>query len=411
MKVKFYTLGCKVNQYETQALMEDFCNHGYQITDKIADLYVINTCTVTARADTKSKDAVVKAKKENPHAKIAVGGCLAQLDSGSLERLGADYIISQDKKESLADIVLGKGTNHKDKWSLSITNFFNHRAFIKIQDGCDNFCSFCRVPHARGRSKSRPKKDVIEEIKRLLPTYREIVLCGINLGLYGRDLNPSSCLEQIIDETLGIESLGRLRLSSLEPNLISDSLLKFFSHPKLCPHLHLPFQSGDNDVLGAMNKKETRQLYEQVVKKARSIKSDIAISCDIMVGFPNEEEKNFSNTVEFIKRIKPMRMHIFSFSPRPDTPLANKKITNQKQAKKRYDILQHLHQEFSKDYEKKFIGKVLFMVAEEKEEGFISGYTENYIKVYLNKDLPLGQIVPVEISEVSNGKVFAVAAV
>jgi len=407
-KVRFFTLGCKVNQYETQALMEEFKWRGYQITQGIADLYIINTCSVTKRADIKSKEAILKAKKENPYAKIVVCGCSVQLNEDSLKDLEVDYLITQEEKPSLVDVICeGKGKK-RNIWSLKISSFFyNHRAFIKIQDGCDNFCSFCKIPYLRGRSISRKKEEIIEEIKRVSGFHSEIVLCGINLGLYGKDLDPPSNLENLLDEVLKIDSLRRLRLSSLEPNLISDKLLSFFKHPKMCPHLHLPFQSGDDQVLETMNKKETVSLYEEIVEKARKIDPLIAISCDMMVGFPYEKEENFKNTVNFLKRIKPMRMHIFTFSPRERTPFFDKKIKDYKIVKKRSNLLKKIARKFAFSYAEKFLGKVLFMIAEEEKRGLICGYTQNYIRVYLEEKLELGKIYPVKIKKIREDKVFA----
>jgi threonylcarbamoyladenosine tRNA methylthiotransferase MtaB len=259
----------------------------------------------------------------------------------------------------------------------------------------------------RGKPKSRKKEEVIQEVKKVSKVHPEIVLCGINLGLYGKDLNPTLKLEDLLEDILKIDSLKRLRLSSLEPNLITDKLLSFFNHPKMCPHLHLPFQSGDDEILQMMNKKETVALYEKVIKEARKINPLIAISCDIMVGFPYEEEENFENTVDFLKRIKPMRMHIFTFSPREKTPLFDKKIRNYKIIKKRYDFLKKLAKEFSLSYAKKFLGKVLYMIAEEEKRGLICGYTQNYIKVYLEEKVELGKIYPIKITKIKEDKVFA----
>ena len=407
MRVKFFTLGCKVNQYETQALMEEFVESGHEITKGIADLYIINTCTVTSRADTKSKEAIVKAKKENPKARIVACGCLIQLNKDAVEHLGVDYIIPQDKKANLTDIVLDRKISDKDIWSLGISSFFNSRAFIKIQDGCDNFCSFCKIPHARGPSRSRSKNEVIDEVIRVSKKHREIVLCGINLGLYGRDLKKPCSLDDLLAEILDIKALGRLRLSSLEPNMISQKLISFLSHPKLCPHLHLPFQSGDDKVLARMNKKETVQIYEDIVWAARKVDPDVAISCDIMVGFPDEGEKAFANSVEFLKRIKPMRMHIFSFSPRENTLFFRTKVKDQRTTRIRYDVLRNLHDEFSFEYKKKFLNRTTSVVTEERENGFVCGYSENYIKVYLKEEVSLGEMMPVKIQRVNKNRVFA----
>jgi threonylcarbamoyladenosine tRNA methylthiotransferase MtaB len=408
MKVKFLTLGCKVNQYETQALMEEFVQLGHQITKKTADLYVINTCTVTSRADTKSKEAILRARKENPKAKIVACGCLAQLNEEMVGHLGVDYIIPQERKANLADIVLNGKMRQRDIWSLGVSEFFNQRAFIKIQDGCDNFCSFCKIPYTRGQSRSRVKADVITEVKKVSLKHRELVLCGVNLGLYGRDFDKPHSLSGLLKEILSIKTLGRVRLSSLEPNLIDEELLSLLAHPKLCSHLHLPFQSGDDEVLKEMNKKETVALYEDIVGKARKVDPDTAISCDIMVGFPAENQRSFENTVEFLKRIRPMRMHIFSFSPRENTPLFKTKIKDQRLIKQRHDLLKKLHNGFSLEYKMKFLSKALSMVAEQEEGGFICGYTENYIKVYIKDKVPLGEIISVRIERIDNGKIVGV---
>lgn len=251
------------------------------------------------------------------------------------------------------------------------------------------------------------KGEVIAEIKKVSQKHREVVLCGVNLGLYGKDLDRPSSLDDLLPEILEIKTLDRTRLSSLEPNLISEKIINLILHDKLCSHLHLPFQSGDNGILKKMNKRETVALYEDVVKKARKVDPDIAISCDIMVGFPDDDDKSFQNTVEFLKRVRPMRMHIFSFSPRENTPLFKTKIKDQRIIKYKYSILKKLHDEFSLAYKKKFLNQTLFMVAEEEENGFICGYSENYIKVHIKEKVPLGEIVPVRIKGVDNNRVFA----
>ncbi|UCD15183.1 MAG: tRNA (N(6)-L-threonylcarbamoyladenosine(37)-C(2))-methylthiotransferase MtaB [Candidatus Omnitrophota bacterium] len=408
MKVKFFTLGCKVNQYETQALKEEFLRCACVVTkDKEADIYVINTCTVTSRADRKSKEYILKAKKENPRAKVAVCGCLAQLNKSFLEKLGVDYIIPQEDKQSLVDIVLKGNVNHKDIWSLGISRFSNARVFVKVQDGCDSFCSFCKIPYIRGRSVSRRKKEILAEIRRLSSHHREVVLCGINLALYGKDLGEDAGLDNLVEDILRIDSLQRVRLSSLQADLISDRLISLFSHPKLCPHLHLPFQSGDDFILSEMNKPETVSLYEDIVRKARSNQAHLALSCDIMVGFPRETQESFRKTVDFLKRVKPMRMHIFTFSARQETKFANIKSRNSKVVHERFNLLRDLAVRLSFQYHKKFLGKTLYMVAEEKKSGYVSGYTQNYIKVYVKGELSLGQIYPVTITEVGKDRVLA----
>ncbi|MCF7908768.1 MAG: tRNA (N(6)-L-threonylcarbamoyladenosine(37)-C(2))-methylthiotransferase MtaB [Candidatus Omnitrophica bacterium] len=416
MKVKFFTLGCKVNQYETQGLKEKLFEFGFSETDKKADLYVINTCTVTHRADSKSRQAIKQAKKENPLAKIAVCGCLPQLNRAVIEKIGADYIVSQGDKHLLPEIISGDlsgqklKTDSNDIWSLKITHFNNQRAFVKIQDGCSNFCSFCKIPHLRGPSRSRAKNQVIAECLRISKLHKEIVLCGVNLSLWGRDFNPATSLADLVEEILTIPSLGRLRLSSLESKFIDEKLISLFNNRKLCSHVHLPFQYGDDRILTEMNKKETVALYEDKVFQLRAIKPQIGLSCDIIVGFPGEDQERFENTVAFLKRLEPMRMHIFSFSPREGTKFSKLSLTNQKETKLRFDALRKLADQFSFKYAQKFLGEELEVVIEEKSRGFACGYTENYIKVYIKDEVSLGDIIRVRIEEIKNNKVFAHAS-
>lgn len=408
MKVKFFTLGCKVNQYETQGLKEKFLSLGCQVSESKADLYVINSCTVTQRADAKSKDIISKLKKENPKAKIAVSGCLAQLNQDSIEKIGVNYIIPQEKKHLLPEIILGRKIRSSTAQEpLMITYFCNHRAFVKVQDGCNNFCTFCKIPYLRGKPQSKSRQLAIKEIEGVTKKHKEIVLCGVNLSLYGQDLNPPQKLEDLVGDILSIPSLGRLRLSSLEPFFVNNALVSLLSNNKLCSHFHFPFQSGDDNVLKAMNKKETVSLYEEKVSQARAIDPDVAISCDIMVGFPSEDDKSFQNTVSFLNRVKPMRMHIFTFSPRENTPFQKMKLVDVKIVRKRYAVLKAMADSFSSRYKQKFLGKTLHMVAEEKNNGFISGYTENYIKVVIKEKVPLGDIVRVRINELLKDSILA----
>jgi threonylcarbamoyladenosine tRNA methylthiotransferase MtaB len=406
MKVKFYTLGCKVNQYETQALSEEFSTLGCQLTEANADLCVINTCTVTSRADTKSREMISKARRQNPSAKIAVCGCMVDKNF-ALERLGADYIIAQKNKQSVADIIFDRPLRRRDIWSLRIKSFPNHRAFVKIQDGCDNACSFCKVRVVRGKSRSRPEKEILEEIKKISLLHREIVLCGINLGLYGRDLTPPRNLPFLIEKILALDSVERLRLSSLEPALLDNKIFKLFNNKKLCPHLHFPFQSGDDKILKEMNKQETVSLYEEVVYNLRKNNSLFAISCDIMIAFPSEDGQAFKNTVNFLKKVKPMRTHIFSFSAREHTSFYGAKPANSTDIAGRKKYLKELTNMLSLEYKQKFLGKNLHVIAEEKKDGYTCGYSENYLKVYLDEKVTLGEIYPAKVTKIDKDKVFA----
>lgn len=406
MKVTFYTLGCKVNQYETQGLKEEFLKLGWQVVKEGADLYVVNSCTVTYRADVKCKDLIKKIKKNNPKVRIAVVGCLAQLNKDFLKKLDIDYIIPQDKKQYLADIVSGVNSK-KDKniWDLKINSFVNKRVFLKVQDGCDNFCSYCKIPYLRGKPQSRPFEDVINEVKRISINHNEIILCGINLALYGKDLKSKKKLSDLIKAIVDVDTVKRIRLSSLEPNLVDEDILSFLAHEKLCPHLHLPFQAGDDFVLSKMNKKVKVENYSKVVEKARKINKDVAISCDILTGFAYEEDNHFQNTYNFIKEISPMRMHIFGFSPREKTEFEGMKIKtsiiNQRSKK-----LKQLAESCAQNYSRKFIGKTLTMIAEEKKKGLVLGYTENYLKAQLDDKVIIGDMVKVKVVKAFADKII-----
>jgi len=407
MRVKFITLGCKVNQYETQALMEEFQREGFEATPHQADLCIVNTCTVTHRADKKSEKALLKAKKENPCAKLVALGCFAHPENRErLKRLGVDYVVSQEEKPHLVDIILGRKNFSKSIWSLKITSFFNRRAFLKIQDGCDNFCSFCKIPYLRGAPSSRPKEDILREAERLSLKHPEIVLCGTNIALYGKDLSFKESLVSLTKEILKIRSLGRIRFSSLEPWEVNSDFFSFFKSENVCPHLHFPFQSGDDRILKLMNKKETVTFYLDTVERVRKINPLLAISCDIMVGFPSEDENSFSRTLEFLKKVRPMRMHIFRFSPREFTVFKKSEVKDERKIKLRYKVLKEMAEEFSYQYKRQFLHQTLHMVTEEVSCGLTSGYTENYIKVFVDEKLPLGEIVKIKVTRVDREKVY-----
>jgi threonylcarbamoyladenosine tRNA methylthiotransferase MtaB len=411
MKVKVKTLGCKVNQYESQAIREQFASLGHTITKKKADLYIINTCTVTKTADKKSRKNILQAKKENPKAKIVACGCLAELNKDYLKKTGVDYIIAQKNKQNLINIILGDNTHHpvsKTPWKLKINNYPHKRAFVKIEDGCDNFCSFCKIPYLRPKPTSRKKKEIIDEIKRLSVNHHEIVLSGVNLNLYGKDLKPKNSLSNLTEDILNLACLGRLRISSLQPLLIDNKLINLISHPKMCPHLHLSFQYGQNSILKAMNKKETVELYLEKVEAIKKTYPKTAISCDIIIGFPGETERTFQQTVNFLKKVKPMRIHIFTFSAREKTPFTANNLIDKNTTKKRYAILNKLAKKFSFDYARLFLNQKLTMITEEKKNGYITGYTQNYIKVNIKNKIKLGSALEVQITKIDkNNKVFA----
>jgi len=390
---KIFTLGCKVNQYESQEIRERFIEAGFSESENsLADIYVINTCTVTSRADSESLNLIRRADRENPKAKIIVTGCLAELDRPKIKNTHRRAIIVKNKdKQAMLEFLNGKKISAK-----GISYFKGHsRAFLKIQDGCDNFCSYCKVPLVRGGSSSRPAKDIIKDAKRLVENgYKEIVLTGICLGAFGKDLKPKTNLVDLIDKLENIDGLLRLRLSSIEAADISDNLVrKLARSKKLCSHLHIPIQSGDDEILKKMRRKYCSKDYLELIKKLRRHIPEIAITTDVLVGFPGETEQNFSNTVDLVKKIGSLKVHIFPFSPRPGTVAneLNGRI-NPVIVRKRILALQKVANGCSKNFRKKFLGRtetVLIEGRSKENTGFWEGYAGTYIKVLVksNKNL------------------------
>lgn len=420
MKFRIKTLGCKVNQYESQAIAEKLKLRGCKPVEKNADLYIINTCAITKSAEKKSKKMISAARQENPKAKIIAAGCLVEAEKKITEKTQADLTVSQKNKPNLVKIFFSpvrKNPSLKSTWELKIKKYPNRRAFLKIQDGCNLFCSFCLIPYLRPKPTSRPPKEIIKEAARLSLSHKEIVLCGINLSLYGKDLSPAIKLSSLIKELLPLKTLGRLRLSSLQPLFVSPRLISLLSHPKMCPHLHFSFQYGENTILKAMNKKETTELYLKKVKAVKKICPRAAISCDIIVGFPGETETTFKKTLNFLEKVKPMRTHIFSFSPRKKTPLEKAALPEASLVKKRRQILFEKTKEFSRQYAESFLNRELEMIAEENKNNYLTGYTQNYIKVSIKKNnkqepaasaVKLGSMLKVKITRIDkNNRVYA----
>jgi len=375
--IKFYTLGCKVNQYDTQSIRERFLEHGFIETGGAAgkaDVYLINTCTVTSGADQKSRGIIRRCINENHQARIIVTGCLVKNDSRQLAKIkGVSFIVS------------------KGFFSEGISSFHSHtRAFLKIQDGCDNSCAYCKVPLVRGRSRSRPLAEIVREARRLAKNgFKEIVLTGICLGSYGRDLKPRVNLVEAISALEKIGGILRIRLSSIEAGDVSDELInKLAGSKKLCRHLHIPIQSGDDEILKKMRRRYTRSYYLKLIRKIKQKIPGIGLTTDCLVGFPGETEKNFENTLKLVKRINPLKVHIFPYSRREGT-LAGSKLSGEIPAltvKKRIARLKNCAQACAKDYKQDFLGvrlPVLFERESKEAPGYWEGYADNYIKVLL----------------------------
>jgi len=394
--VKFYTLGCKVNQYETQHMREQFIQAGFRGSGDNcpANFYVINTCTVTHRADADSFNLIRRAIRENPSAKIIVTGCLTELDADKIREInGISLIVKNKDKENILKYL---NLDHSSALN-GISYFKGHtRAFLKIQDGCDNRCSYCKVHIVRGRSRSRPLNEIIQEASRLIKNgFKEIVLCGICLGSYGKDLRPGLDLIDVVSALEEIQGLLRLRLSSIELLDIGDDLIeKISKSSKLCRHLHIPLQSGDNEILAKMNRRYCCEDYLNLISRIRAKIPEIAITIDVLVGFPGETDKHFQNSVNFIKKINPLKVHIFPYSQRFKTTSCldyNKRIPD-KIIKLRAAFLGLIAKSCSLSYKKQFLLQTRPVLIEERSKenpDYWQGYTDNYINTLTRSRLDL----------------------
>jgi len=416
-KVKFYTLGCKVNQYDTQEMRERLLEAGFKeaLKAKDADVCLINTCTVTHRADSESLNFIRRSRRENPRAKILVTGCLTELDNPKIKQTGCvDLVIRNKDKENILSFLNHRTvepTNYRTK-NNGITYFKGHtRAFLKIQDGCDNHCSYCKVPLVRGRSRSKPLSGIIKEAGALAEKgFREIVLTGVCLGAYGRDLKSGASLTDVIDALEAIPALLRIRFSSIEASDVTPALIKRIADSrKVCRHLHIPMQSGDDSILEKMNRSYRRRDYLKLVRRLRKTIPGIAVTTDVLVGFPGESERNFRNTVDLIEKIRPARVHIFPYSRREGTAASRLgwRQTDACKMKKRIGLLNVSAWRYALAFKKKSFGRGLEVLVEGRSRDFPShweGYTDTYIKVVFKtnkKDLKnrLVRVKPVKISQ------------
>jgi threonylcarbamoyladenosine tRNA methylthiotransferase MtaB len=381
MRFFLKTYGCKVNQYETQAIRESLLSKGHEETDDIksAGLCLVNTCTVTAKADRECRETLRKIKKENPEARIIAAGCYAELNAQDI----------QDIDENIE--VLGNDEKLKLYTDKGISFFKSHtRAFIKVQDGCNNFCSYCKVPLVRGRSKSRDPEEVYKEAKALIDSgYKELVLTGICLGDFGKYFYKDTGLSGLIIKISEIKKDFRIRLSSIELQDVTYDLIEEISRlKKMCCHLHIPLQSGDDSILKQMNRKYTVQDFISKVEYIRSIVPDVGVTTDIIVGFPGEKQSNFENTKEAVGKINPSRTHIFTYSPRPGTKAANlKDDVPAKIKKQRMKILKMITDDLGRKFKSSLANKAHRVLVENNRDrvtGKLCGYTDNYIKVLID---------------------------
>ena len=401
MKVAFYTLGCKVNQYETNVMIEKFVKQNNIIVNfnDIADVYIINTCTVTNMSDRKSRQIIQRAKRLNPNCIIAVVGCLSQVAHDKLDAIAQiDLILGNEEKKDIVRYIenFKKGNTAKvyvsdimkqDKYIIEEVSaaYEKTRAVIKIQDGCNNYCSYCIIPYARGKIRSKPFEAVMKEVKGIVNNgYKEIVLTGIHVCSYGKDLGNISLIE-LLESLNSIEGLERIRLSSLEPNIITNEFLeRLVKLKKVCPHFHLSLQSGCDTILKSMNRKYTTFDIENIITMIRERYEDANITSDIIVGFPGETDEDFESTYRFLKKIRLNKMHVFQYSKREGTVAA--KMDNQvlpEKKQERSKLLITLSDDIGKEILSQYIGTTVEILTEEVEGEYTKGYTRNYLHVKL----------------------------
>lgn len=398
-KVAFYTLGCKVNQYETESLKTKLVNLGYEDVsfDGYSDFYIVNSCTVTSIADKKTRNILRRAKKHNPNGKVIVTGCYAQTNGEELLNIEeVDYVVGNTNKEDIIPLVeklkMGE-TNH-----LLVSDIFKEteykelefstlremsRAYIKIQDGCNNFCSYCKIPFGRGKSRSRNFENIISEANKLAEEgYKEIILIGINIGDYGKDLEENIIFEDLLEELSKIEKITRIRIGSIYPDRIDDRFIKVMRNKKVMPHLHISLQSCDDTVLKAMRRNYGVSLIKERLEKLRREVDDIQYTADVIVGFPGETREMYENTKKVVQEIGFSSLHVFPYSEREKTLAAtfNNQVPMQERRERVLD-LEKAQEKCSEDVRKKYIGKDLTVLIEEKKNNGYFGYSENYLRV------------------------------
>lgn len=446
MKVKFFTLGCKVNTYETNSMEEQFIKHGYEIAEKEADIYVINTCSVTNIAERKSRQMLRRAKELNPDALIVACGCYAQVAKSQIEKIPeVDIIIGNNEKTKIVEIIENNMKQKKTEVSdvmrqkefldFGITTYTElNRAVIKVQDGCDRFCNYCIIPYARGKVRSRKPENILKEIEEISEeNIKEVVITGIHLASYGKDFEENTVLEfrnrygyfneykkfnpkedlhsggfrliELLEQINKIDGIERIRLGSIEPKLINEEFINRLSKiDKICNHFHLSLQSGCNKTLKDMNRRYTIEEFEKSVILLRKFYADVILTTDIIVGFPEETDDEFNETYEFLRKIKFYKMHIFKYSPKKGT--VAEKMKNQVSGKikeERSKKLIELSDENGKEYNRKLIGKKVEVLFEEEVDGIFRGHTSNYILVNAkSKENIIDKIKTVKVTDLYN---------
>ncbi|MGL4254240.1 MAG: tRNA (N(6)-L-threonylcarbamoyladenosine(37)-C(2))-methylthiotransferase MtaB [Fusobacteriaceae bacterium] len=421
-KVAFYTLGCKVNQYETESIKNQLMKLGYEDTDfeNSADVYIINSCTVTSVADKKTRNMMRRAKKINPDAIIILTGCYAQTNSKELLEIDEiDYVVGNTDKQAIVKLIQDFQEKKIDK--LVSNNIFEtkiyeeyefatlremSRAYVKIQDGCNSFCSYCKIPFARGRSRSRLPEQILKEIEKLTHEgFKEIILIGINIGAYGEDFEEKTSFEELVEKVIKIEGVERIRFGSVYPDKISDRFIELFKSPKVLPHVHISLQSGDDTILSLMKRKYGTGLMKERLEKLRNSVKNLEFTADVIVGFPGETDELFENTAKFIESIGFSDLHVFQYSDRENT--AAEKMPGKidgKIKKERAVQLEKLREKMYNERAAIQLGRECDVLIEEIKETYSLGHSDNYFKIKIEgTDFQIGEVYKIKIGVVNEG--------
>ncbi|MFW5686823.1 MAG: tRNA (N(6)-L-threonylcarbamoyladenosine(37)-C(2))-methylthiotransferase MtaB [Halanaerobium sp.] len=420
-KAAFYTLGCKVNQYETEAVIDIFLDNGYQIVDfsEAADVYIVNSCTVTNEAARKTRQIARRAKRRSPDSLVAIVGCYTQAFPDEVSQIEEiDFVMGSNNKSEILnkaeEMLAGKEVKTelkeykelRDYEELNIKRLSNTtRANVKIEDGCNQFCSYCIIPYARGPVRSRRKEDVAAEIKKLSQQgVKEIILTGTHLGAYGSEKGNPKALTELMQSLTEIESLKRVRLSSIEGTEIEQGMMDLIAEEDIfCPHLHLPLQSGSDQILNAMQRPYTVAEFKETVSELRERIPDLALTTDVIVGFPGETEETFAKTIEVVKEIAFAKVHVFPYSAREGTPAAEMEQLNGNIVTEYSKKLRLVNEALMLDYQKKFLGEKREVLIEEVRDhrtDLLTGYTDNYLKVLVDgPDSLKNELVEVKLEE------------
>ena len=409
MTYKIFTLGCKVNEYESEAISELLENHGYYASEN-PDICIVNTCTVTNKADSKSRKLLRSIKRKYPKALVIAVGCLVQNSKDDLSNLEYDIAIGNRDKMKIIDYIKSydkktsylQDMNKASFENMNLNNFKRTRAYIKIEDGCDNYCSYCIIPFVRGHVRCKKHEEVIAEAKRLIAHgHKEIVLTGIHTGHY---TDGDYSFADLISDLVKLEGLERLRISSVEITELDNKFLDILKNSKvLVNHMHIPLQSGSNEILKQMNRKYDKEYFIKKINQIRKIRPNISITTDVIVGFPGETDELFRETIETIKKIKFTKVHVFPYSDRKGTK-ASKMINHvpEKIKKERVNILLKLSKTLEIEYMNKFLNKKLTFIPEKFGDGFLTGHTENYLFIRAtSKENLIGQVVDIYTKEIN----------